>query len=690
MASRAIPYFYNYYNNDSVSYPLIRLYGKWSTKTGKLKVTLNGNQVNPSWDFYDYDFKVFIILKVNKNDIVLTDQFNKTKNITIFYDPPRLSSSDPIVKLFLYDSFNGTGICDAPPHRNDNTLADNIKRFQLDAMLMQSFFAESVRTTRGHQEGLYGLPYATFQYEMNSSNLPVIHYLKASNPSLTRDYFWQNGVSGAEGLDVSSIAEGNRQIYYIGYTLTSHIDPATGKYGGWAGEAGSPIGVLNSGNLIWHARSLSEMQPVWNNTSNIDTKYNVFDNADTVSQSYSRILGSLMHEAGHCLFGFDHPSQMIALTSKVYNPNSMNDYGINYANPNNYALPFDLESFESTGPFGIMDNDADVFRNWFMAYDIYKMSKISYEKSELGSTGKGWWTPFEIKGYVNTCSITRAGYSNSNIQFVVNNQNTLPDNLKLHGCLYGTARYGIENNPVVINHPKLYSPLNNWTTFTNPNVYSVPVPNQTSFAIAFVWGPGSSSNKSGDFVKVTFLVKPTDNISVKIGNVNETRSFISVNGNIMVSARGGMGSSSDTIINRLCTHSIKKNGNINGIAKKVSFRHILPSIYSSPPASVGTANFPGCVMLNYVYITANYYKTTENYTNFLESFTNYEELNQFYNIENFTVSSPDTRDITKYSKYNLSILASATLLPHLYNETPSVLITTDSKPLAGRPAKTRV
>ena len=104
MTSRIAPYFYNYYNNDSVSYRLIRLYGKWSTKQGKLKVVVNGRIINPEWNFYDFDFKVFILLNVNKNDIVLIDNFNVRKNIRIYYDPPTVSSSDPIVKLFLYDS----------------------------------------------------------------------------------------------------------------------------------------------------------------------------------------------------------------------------------------------------------------------------------------------------------------------------------------------------------------------------------------------------------------------------------------------------------------------------------------------------------------------------------------------------------------------------------------------------------
>jgi len=669
--SNIAPYFYNYYNNDSVCYPLIRLYGKWSSKSGRLKVTLNTKTIDPSWDFYDYDFKVFVKLNVNKNDIILTDQFNKTKKITIYYDPPSLSSSAPIVKLFFYDSYNGTGVCDAPPSRTDNTLSNNIERFQLDAMLIQSFFAESVRTARGFQEGLYGLPYATFQYEM-SNNLPVIHYLKPSNSDLTREYFWQNHASGTQGLDVSSIAEGSRKIYYIGYTLTSHIDPATGSYGGSAGEAGSPIGVMNSGNLIWHARNLSEMQSIWNDTTNIDNKYNVYDNANTVSDSYARILGSLMHEVGHCLFGFDHPSQMLALT---------------YANSNNYTLPFDLGSFESIGPFGIMNNDANVLRNWIMAYDISKRNKISYSNSELGSTGKGWWTPFEIKGYVNTCAITRAGYSNSNIKYLVDNQNLLPDNLKFHGCFYGTARYGIENNSVVINHPKLYRAQNNWIEIVNPNIYTAPSPPQTSFVIAFVWGPGSSNN-AGDFIKATFLVKQTDVIRIKVGNINDTSSYIQVNNTTMVSAKGGNGTRAQNIINPLCTHSIKKEA-----TNKVSYREILPSVYTSPRESVGCPNNTGCVMMNYVYITPNYSKRIESYTNYTEN----DSLNKFYNnFENFVdannvnLGNINSSNINTFANYSLSVLASNTKLPYLYNETPDTLNTTDSKPLSGRLPKTMI
>ena len=106
MATRTPPYFYNYYNNDKVTYRIIRLYGKWLTRAGNLKVKLNGNLVdNTKWEFVDYDFKVFVRLNPGTNNITLFNHnsSSQTKSITIYYDPPTLNSSDPIVKLYLYD-----------------------------------------------------------------------------------------------------------------------------------------------------------------------------------------------------------------------------------------------------------------------------------------------------------------------------------------------------------------------------------------------------------------------------------------------------------------------------------------------------------------------------------------------------------------------------------------------------------
>jgi hypothetical protein len=695
MTSRTPPYFYNYYNNDTVTYRIIRLYGKWLSKKGALKVKLNGNLVdNTHWKFIDYDFKVFVRLNPGANNITLFNHNNvsETKSINIYYDPPTLNSTDPIVKLYLYDSYNGTGECDAPPSRTDNKLADNIKRLQLDGLLLQSFFAESLRSARQHQEGLGGLPYSTFQYEM-SNNMPKVHYIKTRNPALTAESFWINGyVNGATGLDVSSIAEGSREIYYLGYLLTSHKDPNSDKYGGGGGEGGPPLGRLNSANLIWHPKSLSEMNSVWDDNSYIDFKYNQFDNADTVSQSYARILGSLMHEAGHTFFGFDHPIQLLALTSKVYNPNGMDHYGMNYANPNNYMLPFDVSTFDTNGPYGIMDNDADGFRNWFMAYDIYQTNKISYENSELGLSGKGWWTPFEIKGYVLTCPVSKAGFSNVYIERLVRNQASLPQNLKFHGCSFGTARYGVENSRLIRQQPKLERESNNWMVYSTPNTYTITSPTSLAFAIAFVWGPGSTAatNKSGDFAKCTFLVKSTDRITISVGNINGTNTNIKINGNTVVSVKGGNGTSSHNNISRVCTNSVFKAGNINGINnKKVSFKHILPSIYMSPPPNIGLSGSAGCIMLNYVYIKPNYYKTDENFINFTEDFVNSNELNSFYKIENFTTAQSSTINLNTLANYSMSVLTATTNVPYLFNETPPRINRTDSLPISGRPASVR-
>jgi hypothetical protein len=167
----------------------------------------------------------------------------------------------------------------------------------------------------------------------------------------------------------------------------------------------------------------------------------------------------------------------------------------------------------------------------------------------------------------------------------------------------------------------------------------------------------------------------------KIENTN-----IKLNGNTVVSVKGASGTSSDNSISRACTNSVFKPGNITGIYKRVSFKHILPSIYMSPPANIGSSGNNGCIMLNYVYIKPNYINTNESFTNFTESFISNDQLNNFYNIENFTTAQTNTININTLANYSMSVLTTDTRVPHLFNETPPTINRTDSLPTSGRPA----
>jgi len=548
------PYFYNYYNYDSVNYPLIRLYGVWSNNQGSLQVTLNNSVLPTLWRYKNTTFKVFVKLSVGQNDITLTDTDGKTKTITLYYDLPNLSGSQQILKLVLYDAYDGTGTCDAPPSRTDNTLEDNINRVKTDALLLQTFFAEAYRAARYKQEGLFGLPFTTFNLEMDANHEPVVHYFKAKNPAYTKSFFLtgsdptkptpQHGIVGLFDTGLLPSIKPNNNTFVIGYSLTSHLDHATGIYGGWLGDASTGFGGMNGANLIWHAKSIYELQDVFDDTSVIDLTYNQVDNATTVCESYSRILGSWLHELCHHTIYTDHNDQIIQLTNKTVNPGLVDNYGANYANPLSYLFPFDFEAYPTA--FGIDMDDASYFRLWFMPYQT-NGSIITFNKSEYGPNELGWFSPYAIQGYINTYRAIQDGAKVSReLEDIYNRNATLPPEQRLWSN--GSTRYGFVNSPLLYNHPKYEYPQNAWRTFREGN-YIINSPNAHTFCIAYIWGSGGGEyyfgysadfnyyktrdeniknmyyaqtryGGAGGFVRVVFPVYPNSELKIVVGDRN--------------------------------------------------------------------------------------------------------------------------------------------------------------------------
>lgn len=598
-------FLYNYLDYDTVTYPLVRLFGKWTNlQSGNLTTTVNGQSGGVSWAFYNNEFKVYVKLfssgratygQTNGLNTVTVSDGSVTKTVHIYYKPPDLSSSaTPRVVPYLYDAYAGPGTCDAPPSRTDNTMADNQNRLKMDILLLQSFFAESYKAAREAQEGVFGLPYTTFAVNLDSNDEPVIDMIYETDPTRTRSYLRGIAANGRGELNDSpatglislartaytnprTLAMFGGPTYLIGYSLLSHLDPITQVYTGQIGEGSNQIGVMNSANLIWHPKSLSDFQTAWNDTTSLPTTYNQFDNAYTVGDSCARIIGSLMHELTHVIPQHDHPSQMIGL---------FRDF------PGNYVCPFDADVYKIE--FGIDQNDATTFRNWVMSYN-YDHTPVSHSYSELGTTCRGWWSPYSIHGYVNLyqsiLTTTTSGFSRFQITNIdsstngfsltsvvglsVNDAVIILDDIFLvysglvcqgkrvyyiHsivgsiallksnltdttavavGSKMGTSalnaylvksprpivyvsalRSGWINSQVLVNHPiKTSSTMAFYTTSQ-----TVSVPNAfNGYLRAELWGAGGQnyttiSGGSGGFVEANIPIKSSDSISLVIGS----------------------------------------------------------------------------------------------------------------------------------------------------------------------------
>ena len=530
MPSLTPPYFYNYYNYDTVNYPVIRLYGVWLNNQGDLQVTLNSSVLPHKWRYKNTIFKVFIKLSLGKNSITLTDSDGNTKSVNIYYDLPAINNN-PVLKLVLYDSYDGTGVCDAPPTRTDNSLQDNINRLKTDGLLLQSFFAEAYRAARQKQEGLVGLPFTTFNLELDSNQEPVVHYLKATDPKYTREYFRigpdptkptpQDGTVGIDTL-LQSLKPSGKTVYTIGYTLTSHLDRASGIYGGSVGKATNAFGGMNAANLIWHPKTIYELQSVFDNTSIIDKTFNKDNSANTPSASYAKIVGSLLHEFLHHAFNINHPSEIISIINN---------------NPLSYLFPFDFEEYPNA--FGIDENDSTFLRYWFMPYET-NGSSVSFNKSEYGPSELGWFSPYAIHGYINTYEEISKGAPVSNeLKNIYNTNSTLTPDKKLWT---GATKYGLIYSPLLYFHPK----QNEWKSFLKGN-YTINSPDAYTFCIAYLWGSGggkhpfgyaadfnyyNTRNESlkdvtnsvtryggaGGFVRIVFPVYPNSELKIIVGD----------------------------------------------------------------------------------------------------------------------------------------------------------------------------
>jgi hypothetical protein len=495
-------FLHNYWNNDLVTYPLVRLYGEWiEQRSGNITVTLNGSAQGINWQFYNNEFKVYVKLSSSaqangKNDIVLSCGA-VSKTITLYFNKPSISGTTPHIKCILYDTYDGDGTCDTIPSRTDNTLEHNKDRLKLDMMLLQSFFAESMRYAREFQEGIIGLPYTTFVMELDNTDTPSVYYLKSQDPEMTKQFFLLNriDVRGTGRMDARVTAEfGNGYslnggpIYVVGYTLVSHKIPGGLYYGGVA-EGGGSYAMMNAANLIWHPKSLDEFQLRWNDTTALDdpaiTYYIELDNAYTATDSCSRIIGSLMHEIAH-VFGIRHPAVMISTTNNK---------------PLAYTFPFDREAYGT--PFGIEDNDAIFLRNWVMSYNLDAThTPISRVNSELGPSSRGWFSPYGIQGYV----------SNYDASFLQSKRSVMDsDNMIM---------IGFRHNKLLQPHAK-ESPIFSYTT-AGLNTVAIPVDLNTGYIVANIWGAGGGGIRqkggAGGFIRAVIPIKNTDIIEIVIGD----------------------------------------------------------------------------------------------------------------------------------------------------------------------------
>ncbi len=382
------PIFYNFRDGETFGYPLVRLYGNFpSGGEGTVTVTNLSTQQSARWPIFNDDYKAFVKLGPGPNQIQLN--FNgAVQNLTLNYQPP--SNPAKTVKLFFYLGSDGTGAIDAPPGM-DNSMAEAIKRIQVDGLMLQSFYAETLKSSVEKQEGLSNLPKSTFALELNQNNDPIVHVVRGSQSQLA---LWTRNNGPQDLIDARTIFSSNSSYdhpnsLFLGYTGISHLDPATGNYraglangGGGSepfgygmGSIGGGTSMIHSGNLIFHPRSFEQIASAFADDTPFEPGYTVEDSDARGNRwgSLTSTLGGWAHEAGHGL-GLYHPD----------------------------AFPFSLPNAPPYGPttaYGVMIRDASYQLNrFFMVFETQGGRRVAVgREGDLGPSGLGFW-----QGPVNT------------------------------------------------------------------------------------------------------------------------------------------------------------------------------------------------------------------------------------------------------------------------------------------------
>ena len=299
----------NVVDTQSLSYPLAFVSGSVTGFPERVQVTNLATGQTAEWPIVAGRYKALILLKEGKNNIEF-DFGGRKQQLTLSFVPDSLPVKR--VRLIYYLAADGTGELDGPPG-SDRSVQTAVKRMQTGALLLQTFFAESYRSSRERQTGVPGLPRKTFHFAKVDGGLPVVEIVRSTR--LRQQILGENNDNSQFGEIVDRLYSLDRQAGRVpddfAYMVRSGIatlDSVTGIYRGGiclgsGGLMGAGVGVCHGANLVTHASSVSTVPWHFLDDTPIDSRYIVDDSRALRNYfgSYSATLGGLLHEFGHAL-----------------------------------------------------------------------------------------------------------------------------------------------------------------------------------------------------------------------------------------------------------------------------------------------------------------------------------------------------------------------------------------------------
>lgn len=323
----------NFRNNETITYELPIIKGILSTYASKVKVSVN-NGTETEWTVHPskYTFKAIAQLNEGINIVKLSAAGNDDTYLTITYSP---RMTGPAVR-FTYLIPSDTDGSFRAPYGIDNSLDSAKKRYTLQALLMQSAWAECMND-RGYGRN-------TFRIENPTDDTSNVVFVKTADKTEAqfREYTNEN-LSGRTYQDFYIYIKS--QISPHPYDIKNFVIPSSSSHTDRYlpnGEIISQAATALGGYDLAIGES-SHFYKIPEDISGIDsTLYNtdIGINTDICPywEQFGLSIGGGMHELGHC-FGLNHLDSSLMIDwdnpetiKRTSDRSSIMAYGFRHAN----------------------------------------------------------------------------------------------------------------------------------------------------------------------------------------------------------------------------------------------------------------------------------------------------------------------------------------------------------------------